>query len=470
MKVTELEALNLGANARILGFDSQTGKFGSLTAAQISGGVPWFGRRWRAGNSSPIGAPIGDLDLGRTFAHEIGLGGYLVQNNHNRDKLDASNHNLLKNGGAANLTGAAGHYQWGWNVSLWYQNYIEADGSFCESFSLGGPRRGMWNYRIPVGSRSAAGYAQMDRTNSILMSTVNDTAQFRGGNNTAAWDGTYRSLLGKPVTNLPIATLRTAARKNGTLWFANERVMQFITAALKRVILGTRNIQTAFNATLDANGLRQGGTGMGSDYPATWGSGWQYNPYLDLSVGVDQGDFNGILSTTIDEDGTQRTINNIPSFYGLKNDYKYLVCMSENMILQSNADGSQSLFIDDDIDGSQMDYSTVAGLRKIATGPAAAGGGWQYSKDYSMDHLAFFPKPELGGSTSTYYCDGYYNPGATSGLRGVLLLGHADYGDDAGSLFVYGDSALGGYHASWGAFLCEWAEEFSSEPVWNEKI
>lgn len=467
-KVQDLEPLTLGADAKIIGFDATTNKFGTLTAAQLSGGVPWFGRRWRAGNSSPVGTPIGDLDLGRTFAHEIGLGGYLVQNNHNRDKLDAANHNLLKNGGAADLTGAAGHYQWGWGVPLYYQNYYEADGSFCESFSLGGPRRGMWNYRIPVGSRSAAGYAQMDRTNSILMSTVNNTAQFRGGNNDASRDDTYRSQLGKPVTSLGISALRTAARRNGTLWFANERVMHYVTGALKRVILGTRNIQATFNATLDANGLRQGGTGLGIDLPTNWGS-WGYYPYIDLSVGVENGDLLGVLSTVIDDENGQRTIGNIPSFYGLKNDYKYLVAMSENMLLQNNADGGQSLFIDDDIDGSLMNYDSVANLRKIATTPAAASAGWKYPKEFTMEHLAAWPK-ELGGSDSTYYCDGYYTPAATSGLRGVLLLGDAGYGGYAGSLFVHGHSAVTDYGALWGAFLCEWAEAFTTEPIWDEGI
>ena len=85
--------------------------------------IPWFGRKWAKGNSSPVGTPIGDIDLGTVLAHELGLGGYLVQNNHTRTKLKASNHNLLDNGGAADLTGAAGHYQWGWNAPFFYQRY-----------------------------------------------------------------------------------------------------------------------------------------------------------------------------------------------------------------------------------------------------------------------------------------------------------------------------------------------------------
>ena len=465
VKTSELESINVGANTYVIGYDTKANKTGLVAVSSISGNLPWFGRKWTKGNSSPVGSPVGDFDLGQVLAKQMGLGGYLVTNGHERTKLSPTNHNLLETGGSADLTGGAGHYQWGWNVPFYYQVYDD-DNYQYETVSLGGPRPGFWNYYIPVGSRSCAGYAAMDRTNAKLMSVVNSTAQFRGGNNDASLDALFNSQLCKPVTNTNIAALRTAARKNGTLWFANERVMQYITAALKRIIFGNRNIQAAFNATLDANGLRQGGTGNGIDLPASWDNVWKYFPYVNLNVGIDQGDFTGILSTTINDNGTQKTIGNIPSFYGLKNDYKYLWCMSENMLLQCNADKSQSLFIADMIDGTQMNLSSVAGLRQIAKGPVASGEGWQYAKDYTLKNLAFFPKEELGGSTSTFYCDGYYNPAATSGLRGAGLLGTADDGAHAGSVCLSGSNAVSAASAPWGAFLCEYAEAFTTQPVW----
>lgn len=461
----DLEGLNVGAHTYIMGYDRLSGKTGLIGVSQISGNLPWFGRKWPKGNSSPVGSPVGDFDLGQVLAKQLGLGGYLVQNDHSRTKLSATNHNLLENGGAADLTGAAGHYQWGWNVPMYYQKY-EDDNFVYETISLGGPRKGFWNNYIPIGSRSCAGYATMDRTNTKLVSYVNDTAQYRGGNNDSTLDAAYNSQLCKPATNMAISAFRTAARKNGTLWFANERVMQFVTAMLKRIIFGNRNIQAAFNATLDANGLRQGGTGQGIDMPTNWDDNFHYYPYIRLDVGISDGDKTGLISTTITENGSQKTIDNIPSFYGLKNDYKYLACMSENMLLQCNADKSQSLFVADMVDGSNMNLESVSGLRMIAKGPVAASAGWQYAKDYVLKNLAFFPSDELGGSSSTYYCDGYYNPASTSGLRGARLLGLADNGDLAGSLCLTGDSAPSAAHAYWGAFLCEWAEEFTTQPFW----
>ena len=461
----ELEGLNVGANTYILGYDTKAGKTGLIAVSQVSGSLPWFGRKWAKGNSSPVGTPIGDFDLGQSLAKQLGLGGYLVTDGHQRTKLSPTNHNLLETGGSADLTGGAGHYQWGWNVPFYYQVY-EDDNYLNETVSLGGPRPGFWNYYIPVGSRSCAGYAAMDRTNAKLMSVVNSTAQFRGGNNDASLDAAFNSQLSKPATNMNIFDFRTAARKNGTLWFANERVMQYITAALKRIIFGNRNIQAAFNATLDANGLRQGGTGPGIDMPTSWDKTWHFFPYVNLNVGIDQGDFTGILSTTINDNGTQKTIGNIPSFYGLKNDYKYLWCMSENMLLQCNADKSQTLYVSDNIDGSNMNLSSVAGLTQIGKGPVASSYGWQYAKDYTLKNLAFFPKEELGGSPSTFYCDGYVNPAVTGGLRGAVLLGSASSGDLAGSVYLVGSAAPSAADAYWGAFLCEYAEAFTTQPVW----
>jgi len=464
-KMQDIEDLTAGANTVLLGYDRVSGKVGFVNASRVSGGVPWFGRKWNKSQSTPVGQPIGDFDLGQTLAHELGLGGYLVQNDHTRVKLSAANHNLLENGSSADLTGAAGHYHWGWNVPFYYQYYEDYTYEY-ETISLGGPRKGMWNYYIPVGSRSCAGYATMDRTNSKLVSFVNPTAQYRGGNNDSSLDSSFNSQLGKPATNLSIDAFRTAARKNGTLWFANERVMVFVTGMLKRLIFGNRNIQAVFNDTLDANGLRQGGTGVGIDSVTSWDSVWHYYPYVNLNVGVDQGDFTGLLSTTINDNGTQKTIGNIPSFFGLKNDYKYLACMCENALLQCNADKSQSLFISNNIDGSNMSLTSVANLVKIATGPAAAAVGWLYPKTMTLKNLAFFPK-EAGGSISTYWCDGYYSPAADSGLRGALLLGNADNGDYAGSAFLYGNYAPSDAGAFWGAFLCEYAEAFTTQPIWG---
>ena len=48
----ELEGLNVGANTYILGYDTKAGKTGLIAVSQVSGSLPWFGRKWAKANSS----------------------------------------------------------------------------------------------------------------------------------------------------------------------------------------------------------------------------------------------------------------------------------------------------------------------------------------------------------------------------------------------------------------------------------
>ena len=55
--------------------------------------------------------------------------------------------------------------------------------------------------------------ASVDRTNLKLCSIVNMAEQYRGGNNNAEYDGTYRTFLGRPATAISRTNFRNYARK-----------------------------------------------------------------------------------------------------------------------------------------------------------------------------------------------------------------------------------------------------------------
>lgn len=422
-------------------YDQATGKTQKilLTDAVNQAGSEWCGIRYKDANSET--EVIGNLAMLRQIVAMLNLGGYLVQNDHSRKKLSRTTHLLLETGEAAVLDGTMGHYNWGWDKNWYYQNY--KDGEYtCETMSFA-PRKGFWNYYIPIGSRSAAGYAAWDATNSKLINVGTATI---------------------PVNNKPITTLQTAAHKNGDLWFASERVMWFITGFLKRLIFHNRNVQASWNTELTADGLHQGGMGNGYSDSAPWDNG-----YLPLNALVEDGDaleLGTFQGDTTNRDGTAKTIDvsGIHNFYGLKNDVKYLWQMSENELLQCNSDGSQSLYIDDSVGNSVFDLTAITNHVLHSKGPAATAAGWVYPKNYNMQHLTFWPL-DTGGSTSTYFGDGYYNPAATSVLRGVGLAGGADAGGHAGSMCAYGGVGVGDCGVCWSAFLCEWTEAFSTTPV-----
>ena len=197
--------------------------------------------------------------------------------------------------------------------------------------------------------------------------------------------------------------------------------------------------------------------------PNDWNNDWHYYPYIPLSAGVERGDFVGTFSVNINDNGATRAISGIPSFLGLKNDYKYLGCIEEDTLLVCNSDKSQGVYIDNNIDGHTFDVTTVNGKMFVGTTPPKDDAGWIGIKKLNLSNLCNFPL-EVGTTSTTGYGDSYYNPAATSGLRGAFRLGYASYGDYAGSVCLYGNYAPSNALAHCGVALCEFMEAFSTEP------
>lgn len=427
--------------------------------------VTWFGWRRPVNSSNPEGEPVGNLLRLSRMQTILKLGCYMVKNDHTRKKLSPSDHRFYEEDGAAVVfTGADGHYHWGWGVDMWYGSWIE-DGFEYEVFD----DREIPDHpcaEIPIGSVSAAGRCGIDRTNLILVDYLSEDARYRGGNNESSWDETYRSLLGMPVTNIAIDTLAGYARKNGSLWFANERVALFIVGALMRVFFHNANIQAAFVEGVDERGLHRGGLGLGVDCESSswWNTYNSYNPYFKMSLGIEKGDFTGLLSYSIElSDGTTKQINGVPCFMGLKNWYKSLWVMEEDSLLVCNSNKTQSMYVKKVIDGTAPSLSEVSDKVLAATCPAHASASWSAIKQTSKAYLSGAPVVD-GGTNETFMCDGYYNPAVTDGsVRGSLRLGDAYYGDYAGSCVLYGSSAPSYASAGWGAVLCEFTESFDTE-------
>lgn len=444
------------------GYDPVSDKYGKISVAQIHRDT-WCGCRWKISDTTTVGEPVGSITKLVNMQSVFGLGGYLVKNNHDRMKLSPTDHTKYANGTTAPLDGSAGHYQWGSGRDLYYATWNDGVYEY-EAIDIQ-PIQGHLNIKFPVFSRSAAGYATIDRTNLILCSYISSDAQYRGGNNNAALDSAFNSQLGKPATNISAQTAATYARKNGSLWFCNERAVFFITGAIKRIFFHDRSIQKAYNSSLTAEGLHQGGTGIGADLPKDWGKDWSNYPYLPLNAGLSMGDSTGIFSHSINDNGTTKTISNIPCFMGLKNDYRYLGAICEDVLLNCNEDMSQSVYIDHNIDGHAFDYTTISGHTLIGNTPSADKQGYYYIMKSNLQYACDYPL-ECGASATTGYGDAYYCPAQTSGLRGASRLGHANNGDYAGSVYLAGNHAPTNAFARFGVVLCELREAMSTKPEW----
>ena len=462
-KLPEIEELqNISSSVSLLGYDRRTNKTGFVPLPSITSKTAYCGVRFRKDSASPEGEPFGDLEMLANLPSILGLGGYLVQNDHSRRKLAADSHFKFASGGAAKLDGTMGHYQWGWNIP-WYYAHWEDDIFEYEALSTV-PMSGRWNCKIPVASMSASGAAALDRTNNILVSFCNRTAQYRGGTNDSSLDDKWNTMLGKPVVNVSSESLQDYAEKNGPHWGASMSCMVFALAALCRIVFHNRDIQAAYKAELTADGLRQGGLGPGVDDAHTL-FGNQYAT-VDIDALADKGDALGVFSLSVDKgDGTAQKINNIPCFFGLKNFYHYLWVMQHGNIISYNSDRSADVYILEKWTSAAVNTSNTNGFKKIGTIPAVNAASWVWTKKMNLDNMNMFPL-EFGASERTYYGDGFYHNAVTSGFRGLFALGGAVDGGYAGVGCLLGSDAPSTAWASLGAFLCEAEEDWDMQAVW----
>jgi hypothetical protein len=107
-----------------------------------------------------------------------------------------------------------------------------------------------------------------------------------------------------------------------------------------------------------------------------------------------------------------------------------------------NPNGSQNAFSIEKWSGQALNNTSTSDKVLVATTPPQSGGNWMWTTKLSSNRLCGIPTA-AGGSETTYYADGYYNPGVGSGLFGVLGLGSVNFGGYAGSAFVYGNNAPG---------------------------
>ena len=462
-ELSELKAVE--SDDLILGYSKSGKKFGFVPLNFVIN-EGYACRRWNMNNSSPIGEAVGNLDYLRSLPTLLGLGCYLVDRNHGRRKLDPTNHYKFATGETAKLDGSMGDYMWGWGTKWYYAWWVEGS-YYYEAASLK-PIPGRLNYVIPVGSMSALGTSIVDRENLELVSVVSTAAKYRGGNNDAAKDSAYNTLLGRAATGLTAETFGSYARKKGDGWEGYWYAFHGAMGALIRIIFGTRNVQSAYNANKDSNGLYQGGFGSGVTGASSWWSDsdkYNYYPFLPTTVGVDLADNCGISNYAVKNSaGATVYTAPVPVFFGLKNFFGYMGRWERGKLISKVAGGGGDIYVVPKL-YSNYSMGSLSGLTKVGSVPAAVTAStWEYIKQLSMQNLAHIPTV-TGATTSTYYADGLYNDNAVSGLRVPAVGGNAYYGGYAGLEYLAVSYGVSTSYANYGSPLCEADENWDTTPI-----
>ena len=241
----------------------------------------------------------------------------------------------------------------------------------------------------------------------------------RGGDNTSDWDGTYRSLLKRPVTNLTRDQFRQAARKRGSGWemytYGAHKTLFWLFA----VEYATLNSQKPFNAQKDANGFAQGGLGEGATQMTNWGNFNNFNPMIPCGYTNEFANRSGEKAYVVkDADGNTVATLMANRYRGIENPFGHIwkYCDGANVQVTTGDTGVSVLWTTDD--PSNFSDTSYTGYDKKGNICRTNG----FAKKMLLGEDGDIVTTEVGGSSSTYLCDYYYTYTSTNTLQ-VLLVG-----------------------------------------------
>ena len=259
----------------------------------------------------------------------------------------------------------------------------------------------------------------------------------RGGDNTSDWDGTYRSLLKRPVTNLTRDQFRQAARKRGSGWemytYGAHKTLFWLFA----VEYATLNSQKPFNAQKDANGFSQGGLGEGASQMTDWINFNNVNPLIPCGYTNEFGNGSGEKAYVVKNasDGTHATLM-ANRYRGIENPFGHVWKYTDGANIQvTTGDAGLSILWTTD-DPSNFSDTSYTGYDKKGNICRTSG----YAKKMLLGENGDIIPTEVDGSSSTYWCD-YYRTTITIDGIFVVLAGSSANGALGNSLA----SIYGGY-------------------------
>lgn len=308
--------------------------------------------------------------------------------------------------------------------------------------------------------------ARMYRTDNLLCSAAGasklsdpNSINFRGGDNTAEWDDTYRSLLGCPVTNLTRDQFRQAARKRGSGWemytYGAHKTLFWLFA----VEYATLNSQKPFNAQKDANGFSQGGLGPGPTQMTDWTNFNNANPLIPCGYTNEFGNGSGEKAYVVKNasGGTHATLM-VNRYRGIENPFGHIWKYTDGANIQVTTGDNGLSILWTTADPSNFSDSSYVGYDKKGNICRVNG----YAKNTLFGEDGDIIATEIGGSSSTYWCDYYYTNTSTNSLRLVAVGGGSD-GADAGFIRVNTSETPSGAYKHFGSRLCFFPKYKSTE-------
>lgn len=413
-----------------------------------------YGVEWDTASSSPDGVRVGNLQLHRELPVQSKMRRCLLDRDGGvKEYLD----NELSWGGSyldyAVMTEMPEH---------WYKLYFN------------GTKFRMMLSEIPLpGYKHVDKFyistyeARMYRTDNLLCSAAGasklsdpNSINFRGGDNTAEWDDTYRSLLGCPVTNLTRDQFRQAARKRGSGWemytYGAHKTLFWLFA----VEYATLNSQKPFNAQKDANGFAQGGLGLGPTQMTDWANFNNANPLIPCGYTNEFGNSSGEKAYVVknSSDGTHATLMT-NRYRSIENPFGHIWKYVDGANVQvTTGDSGLSILW---TTNNPLNFSSTSYTGYDKKGNICRTDG--YAKKMLLGEDGDIVTTEIGGSSSTYWCDYYATNTSANRMQVIQVGGNADSGTSAGLAYVSAGDPPSGAYRRVGSRLCFFPKYKSTE-------
>lgn len=386
-----------------------------------------YGVEWDTASSNPDGVRVGNMQLHRELPIQSKIRGVILDNKGGiKSYLNNSNWGNISTEYLTEsvMTKIPEHwyklYQYGTKFRMMLSamplpGYNHIDQFYISSFESG-----------------------IDRSSSTLISSYgvgSTNVNKRGGDNTSEWDGTYRSLLGCPVTYLTRDQFRQAARKRGSGWemytYGAHKTLFWLFA----VEYATLNSQKPFNAQKDANGFSQGSLGEGASQMTDWINFNNANPLIPCGYTNEFGNGSGEKAYVVKNasDGTHATLM-ANRYRGIENPFGHVWKYTDGANIQvTTGDAGLSILWTTD-DPSNFSDTSYTGYDKKGNICRTSG----YAKKMLLGENGDIIPTEVDGSSSTYWCDYYRTTITIDGIFVVLAGSSANGALGNGLASIYG--------------------------------
>lgn len=408
-----------------------------------------YGVEWDMASSNRDGKRVGNMQLHRELPVQSKIRGCVLDNS----------------GGVKKYLGASSWSQEDMSIDYLLEAIMAEMDRFWIRFYIKGLKFGCMMSDTPmpgytyINKRYMSAFeGGIDRPSMTLLSAYgvgSTNVNRRGGDNTADWDGTYRSLLGCPVTNLTRDQFRQAARKRGSGWEMYTYNAHKILFWLFAVEYATLDSQKPFNAQKDANGFAQGGLGPGPTQMTDWTNFNKINPLIPCGYTNEFGNGSGEKAYVVKNasGGTHATLM-ANRYRGIENPFGHIWKYTDGANIQvTTGDAGLSILWTTD-DPSNFSDTSYTGYDKKGNICRTNG----YAKKMLLGEDGDIVPTEVGGSSSTYWCDYYYANTSANRMQVVLVGGAADNGSRAGLACVNAHHAPSDADRYLGSRLCFFPE------------